>query len=214
MRGKMKRNVTKLNNEFVDKLLGTSDAKSVENMELLEVIEHVVSALGNEDDETEPVDIQPALSMLAKRFDITERQALLFSICVSEGPCRIDLDDLARTLGVSLIKMLSMNSDIKALVERQLLQFTDVDEETEFVVPSAVLKALKRNEVYTMPCRKDLSCFEVFGLVKTWLSELGNHARTQSQTVEELRQLFTAKEDAFCSMEELCEDQGGAAEFR
>ena len=186
----MRKRVIKKANNQVDKWLNLSDRKSVEEMTLLELIGCVMGAFENEEEDTECGNIQSALAVLAKRFGITERQAVLFSACVSEGPSQVCIEDLAETLGVNSIKMLSLSSDINALVDRQLLCYYNAANEEGLFVPSPVVKALKSNEVYVMPSRKGLSGFELFELIRTWFSELGRDFKTYAQTVEDLRNLF------------------------
>ena len=184
------RKVMKLNNQVVEQLLSVPETKAEEDMTLLELIDNVVDTLGNEDEKKESANIQPALAELAKRFNITERQALLFSMCIGESPFRITLSDLAQALGVSLVKMLSLNSDLQALIDRQLLRYNDVHEEDTLVIPLAVSKALKRNEVYTVPSRKGLSCLEIFELINTWFYETRENSKLREETVDDLRNLF------------------------
>ena len=63
---------------------------------------------------------KPELSFLATSYGITERQAVLFCICMERGPRRVDFDDIARYLDISKISALSYASDIDALVHRRL----------------------------------------------------------------------------------------------
>lgn len=67
------------------------------------------------------------IGLLADSFGITERQAVLFCICMEKGPRRVDYDDLASHLDMNKICVLSYASDIDALVRRRLLKFRDVD---------------------------------------------------------------------------------------
>ena len=41
----------------------------------------------------------PEISLLAESYGITERQAVLFCVCLEKGPNRVDYDDLATSLG-------------------------------------------------------------------------------------------------------------------
>jgi SpoVK/Ycf46/Vps4 family AAA+-type ATPase len=186
----MRSKVRKPNHQVVEQFLSIPETKSADDMTLLELIETVVDAFRAGNNVEEPLNIRPALAVLSRRFGISERQALLFSMCVGEGFSRVDLDDLARALGVSLVKMLSLSSDLKALVDRQLLRYNDVNTEDCLFVPSAVLKALKRNEVYAVPNRKGLTCFEIFNLVQTWFPDLMHSYKSSKEMVEDLRNLF------------------------
>lgn len=71
----------------------------------------------------------PEISLLAEGYGITERQAVLFCVCMEKGPNRVDYDDLASFLDLNKIGVLSYASDIDALVRRRLLKFRDVKDE-------------------------------------------------------------------------------------
>ena len=70
----------------------------------------------------------PEIGLLAERFGITERQAVLFCVCMEKGPRRVDFDDLANYLDVNNIRILSYASDIDALVHRRLLRYRDAND--------------------------------------------------------------------------------------
>ena len=71
----------------------------------------------------------PEIGLLAESYGITERQAVLFCVCMEKGPRRMDYDDLASYLDLNKIGVLSYASDIDALVRRRLLKFRDVKDE-------------------------------------------------------------------------------------
>ena len=75
------------------------------------------------------------IDFLAESYGISERQVVLFCICMEKGPRRVDYDDLASHLDVSNIRILSYAEDIDALVRRRLLRYRDVKDEDDFDVP-------------------------------------------------------------------------------
>ena len=127
---------------------------------------------------------------LAERFGITERQAILFSICMEKGPRRVDYDDLASFLNVSNVRILSYAEDIDALVRRRLLRYRDAKDEDSFDIPAAVIKALKHDKVYELPNRTNLDCYELFEVIDQLFEDLDDDALTQEALYEELRVLF------------------------
>ena len=94
--------------------------------------------------------------LLAKSYGITERQAVLFCVCMEKGPRRVDYDDLASYLDLNKIGVLSYASDIDALVRRRLLRYRDAKDEDDFDIPAVVIRYLKHNEVYQLPKRTGL----------------------------------------------------------
>ena len=127
---------------------------------------------------------------LAERYGITERQAILFCICMENGPRRVSFDELARHLDVNNIRILSYAEDIDALVRRRLLRYHDAKEEDRFDIPTPVIKALKHNEVYELPKRTDLDCFGLFEEIGHLFDDLNDDAITPQSLYDELMALF------------------------
>ena len=67
---------------------------------LLQAIEKVVElAEDSKMSEEFMLKAAPEISLLAESYGITERQAVLFCVCMEKGPNRVDYDDLATSLG-------------------------------------------------------------------------------------------------------------------
>ena len=132
----------------------------------------------------------PEIGLLAESFGITERQAVLFCVCMEKGPRHVDYDDLASFLDLNKIGVLSYASDIDALVRRRLLKFRDVKDEDDFDIPNVVIRSLKHNEVYQLPQRKGLDCAAMFELLDQWFEDLNDDAISPHALCEELQQLF------------------------
>ena len=161
------------------------------DMTLLQAIERVVEL--SEDSKMSPEFMKKAkteIQLLAKSFGITERQAVLFCVCMEKGPRRVDYDDLASYLNLNKIGVLSFASDIDALVRRRLLKYRDVKDEDDFDIPSVVIRSLKHNEVYQLPQRKGLDCASMFELLAQWFEDLDDDAISPHELCEELQSLF------------------------
>ena len=160
-------------------------------MTLLQAIERVVEL--SEDSKMSPEFMKKAkteIQLLAKSFGITERQTVLFCVCMEKGPRRVDYDDLASYLNLNKIGVLSFASDIDALVRRRLLKYRDVKDEDDFDIPSVVIRSLKHNEVYQLPQRKGLDCASMFELLAQWFEDLDDDAISPHELCEELQSLF------------------------
>ena len=153
------------------------------------------------------------IQLLAESYGITERQAVLFCVCMEKGPRRVDYDDLASYLDLNKIGVLSYSSDIDALVRRRLLKYRDAKDEDDFDIPTAVIRCLKHNEVYQLPKRTGLDCAEMFELLKLWFDDLNEDAISPREMREELQTLFDEnpqvgfvqrmKEQQLCSDDQL-----------
>ena len=160
-------------------------------MKLLKAIENVVGVSKNYKLKAEAkAKMAEEVHYLAERFGITERQAILFSICMEKGPRHVDYDDLARHLDVNNIRILCYAEDIDALVRRRLLRYRDVKDEDCFDIPSPVIKALKHDEVYELPSRKDLDCAALFELLDQWFEDLADDAVRPHDLMEEISVVF------------------------
>ena len=165
--------------------------KTKKDMTLLQAVERVVELA--EDSKMSKEFMKKAkteIQLLAKSFGITERQAVLFCVCMEKGPRRVDYDDLASYLNLNKIGVLSFASDIDALVRRRLLKYRDVKDEDDFDIPSVVIRSLKHNEVYQLPQRKGLDCAAMFELLDQWFEDLDDDAISPHALCEELQQLF------------------------
>ena len=171
--------------------MATNMKNKKKEMTLLQAIERVVE-LSN-DSKMSPEFMKKAkaeIQLLAKSYGITERQAVLFCICMEKGPNRVDYSDIANYLDMNKISVLGYASDIDALVRRRLLKYRDVKDEDDFDIPSAVIRCLKHNEVYQLPQRKGLDCAGIFELLDSWFEDLDDDAISPHELCEELQSLF------------------------
>lgn len=171
--------------------MATTISKKNKEMTLLQAIERVVELA--EDSKMSKEFMKKAkteIQLLAKSYGITERQAVLFCICMEKGPRHVDYDDLASYLDLNKIGVLSYASDIDSLVRRRLLRYRDVKDEDDFDIPTVVIRCLKHNEVYQLPKRTGLDCNEMFELLDMWFEDLDDNAISPSELREELESLF------------------------
>ena len=165
--------------------------KIEKEMTLLSAIERIVEV--SEDSHLEPkalAKMAKETHYLAERFGITEQQAILFCVCMEEGPRGVDFNDLARHLALSCIRILSYADDIDALVHRRLLRYRDAKDEDTFDIPAQVLKALRHNEVYETPPRTGLDCYGLFEVIDQLFEDLNDDALTINDFERELETLL------------------------
>lgn len=166
-------------------------AKKNRELTLLQAIERVVEMA--EDSKMSPEFMKKAkteILLLSNSYGITERQAVLFCVCMEKGPRRVDYNDLASFLNLSKIRVLSYANDIDALVRRRLLRYRNAKDENDFDIPTAVIRCLKHNEVYQLPMRTGLDCAGMFELLNLWFNDLSEDAISPRELREELQVLF------------------------
>jgi len=175
----------------MEKKNATTKTRKNQNLTLLQAIETVAE---NSKDSKMSADFMKAsafeIKFLAEQYGISERQAVIFAICMDEGPNRVDYHDLARHLDLGNIAVLAFANDIDALVHRRLLRFRDVKDEDDFDVPTAVIRCLKHNEVYQLPVHKGLDCAGMFEVLEQWFNDLDDNAISPQELYEEMNRLF------------------------
>ncbi len=146
------------------------------------------------------------ISFLSQQYGITDLQAVFFSICLDEGPRRIDYHDIARHVDLNKLRILQYASDIDALVRRRLLCYRDAKDEDSFDVPVQVINALKHNRVYQMPRRTGLDCAAFFEMVNADFDDLWSGAITPGSLAVELQELINQNPQLLISqrLKELC----------
>ena len=165
--------------------------KTTKEPTLLEAMEHVAELSRNSKMSNDfYVKALTDIKFISESYGITLRQAVLFCICMEQGPHHVDYNDIAQHLDVSKMRALSYASDIDALVRRRLLRFRDVKDEDDFDVPTVVIRKLKHNEVYQLPKRTDLDCAGVFEFLGEWFKDLSDDAIGPKELAEEIQQLF------------------------
>ena len=154
---------------------------------LLGIIERV--AIGAKDSQLSKqlfMEHKADLEILADSYGITPQQAALFCVCMAEGSHKIDYEALVSYLNLSTIRMFGYGIDIDALVRRRLLCYCDVKEEDTFEIPAAVVKSLKRNEVYQMPKRSGLDANSMMEYMCMWFNDLDKNKVSVFEVREEL----------------------------
>ena len=169
----------------------TTKKNTKKPMTLLQAIERVVDLSRNSKMSAAFMrKAKKEIDFLSQNYGISERQAVLFCICMERGPRRVDYDDLASYLDINKISALGFAADIDALVRRRLLRYRDVKDEDDFDVPTAVIRCLKHNEVYELPQRTGLDCAGMFELLNLWFEDLNDDAIAARELREELQKLF------------------------
>ena len=160
--------------------------------DLLDCIEHITEmSKGSKMNIEFKLKADLYIKKIAERMKITERQAVLFAICVQYGPNRIYMKELATHLDVSMVRILRYNDDLEELVRRKYLRFSDSDHDT-FDIPNKVFDDLKHNKVYSPPPMTGLDCFELFDRMNPMFEELSEGVITCDIFYESLQELFNS----------------------
>ena len=107
---------------------------------------------------------QPYLAYIAERMSLTEQQALLLSLFLEKSNKRcIQISDFSEMIGCRNIRIISLMSEVDALVERRLIvRKKDSDSSFFYRMPGEVLTALKDNKVFKPESISGLSAEKFF----------------------------------------------------
>lgn len=119
---------------FDFKKMMTKKKQSNPQMTLLQAVENLAessrdSKLSNDFIKS----VKNETKFLAKQYGITERQAVLFAVCMDEGPNNVDYRDIASHLDINRIAVLALASDIDALVHRRILRYHDRSKQKNYL---------------------------------------------------------------------------------
>ncbi len=145
--------------EIPENLLTPVEPTLVANMERvveLATTTHLSEAFNNT--------AQPYMSYIAKRMSLTERQTLLLSLFLEKSSDRrIMISDFAQMLECRTIRIISLMSEVDALVARGFVRRRKgSDESLSYHMPIEVITAFKDNKVYTPEPVKGLTVEKFF----------------------------------------------------
>ncbi len=133
--------------------------------------------------------VQPYLNYIAGRMSLTEKQALLLSLFLEKSSDRhIMISDFARMLECRTIRIISLMSEVDALVTRGLVRRRkDSDGSLYYRMPMEVVMAFKDNIVYTPKSTKGLSPEKFFDAMAKMFDdyESGNNILAQLDSLIE-----------------------------
>ncbi|MDO4497601.1 MAG: ATP-binding protein [Bacteroidales bacterium] len=122
------------------------NGKQLVMLQAMEAISSTVKDLGLVDEFAKKC--KKEIETVAKTHQLTEMQAVLFSLFVSRcDDRRIRLSEIGGDLGCSTIQMMLYSLDIDELVNRHFIKRKKSDRE-EYLVPNEVQEALKENKCY------------------------------------------------------------------
>ena len=145
--------------EIPENLLTPVEPTLVANME--RVVELAVcTKLGEEFNSA----AQPYMAYIAERMSVTEKQALLLSLFLEKSnDRRIMISDFAHMLDCRTIRIISLMSEVDALVERRFVRRRkESDGSLNYRMPTDVVTAFKDNKVYTPESISGLSAEKFF----------------------------------------------------
>lgn len=184
----------KKNNKKASNKQAASANKKLENIVIPTLLD-AMDKVSIESDDSQLSDefylkVAPEIGLLCDSFGITERQAVLFSVSLQRGPYRVDFSDFASHFDLSRIKVLSLASDIDALVCKRLLRYHDAKDRDSFDIPNEVVNALKRNEAYVKPNSTGLDCFELLDEIDHLFDDLDNNSINPQSLTVSIRELM------------------------
>ena len=112
---------------------------------------------------------KPFANYVAQRMKISSTQAVLLALLVEAGSVGRTgaISDIARYTNCRNVKMLQYHHDLEELVEKGCLRKTKkgFNKETNYIIPTALIDAMNKNEAYEKPsyvCSNVMELFQKF----------------------------------------------------
>ena len=136
------------------------------------------------------------LDYLAGRLHITPIQAVLFSLCVEEGPNDITFDDLSTSLSISKARGMALAPYLDEMVRNRLL-YTSRNYRGQlcYNLPIRVIKVLTTNGEYEVPQRKVNDDEDFLDLFHGYVCEMNNQNISHLALLEELQAALNENND-------------------
>lgn len=166
-------------------------AKSKKQITLIDAIETIVEKSRNSKLSKEFFrNAYQEIKFIADSYKITETQAVLFCITLSEGPNRVELNNIGFYLDINNIRILQYADDINALVRRRLICYDNAKKEEYFSIYTPAIRAIKHNEVFSLAPRTGLNCEELFEQIEMIFDDLDNDIISEIDAAEDLDNLL------------------------
>ena len=169
-------------NQLPDPQQGSSE------LTLLEAVDTVAEkARGSELSNAFMKSVAAETALIAEGYGITPQQAVILASFLVVGPNRVDLDDLARHLCLSSIRVLKYGADLEELRRKRLLVDGKFD---EINVSPKLITALTHNEAWRLPERKGLDVYEFFDVLDEMYSDLMSDDTTPELLYDDIQALL------------------------
>ena len=170
-----------------------ANSKKKKEITLLQAIEKIVEVAKDSKFDKLILDLAgDEIKFLAKKFNISETQAVLFCAMMQRGPRNIVYYDITAFFDINNIRALTYANDIKALISRGILKYKDADEDC-FNIPSEVIKDLTNNKVYIKPKKEGLDIFELFDILNQLFEEI--NSKNSILLIKEIIELLDTNKD-------------------
>lgn len=170
-----------------------ANSKKKKEITLLQAIEKIVEVAKDSKFDKLILDLAgDEIKFLAKKFNISETQAVLFCAMMQRGPRNIVYYDITAFFDINNIRALTYANDIKALISRGILKYKDDDEDC-FYIPSEVIKDLTNNKVYIKPKKEGLDIFELFDILNQLFEEI--NSKNSILLIKEIIELLDTNKD-------------------
>lgn len=187
----------------VDKTKQKDAAKNARPKSILEAFEYIVELAEDSNLDKDFFDTAAANIRYAScKLKLSPMQTALLAIFVDRSEdSRIAISDIAQYTGCRTTKILRLSDDIDVLEERHYLRAARSHNSLTYRVPSAVLKALRKNQAYVYevePVNDTIAFFDRFARL---MSEKDNSELTHDSLLQQTEDLLEEIKDTVFATE-------------
>ena len=168
------------------------ETKQKKQMDLLTAIEQIVEKA--KDSKLSPEFYRKAsryIKYVSDKLDLTKEQSVMLSLFVDNSyDDYTNLKDISKYSNCSTAKIIRYSKEIDDLEKREILRCSREGRHISYRVPTEVIEAFKKDEIFIPKRYKDITCAELFGVLEEIFEMRNDNELSYDAMSEKIELLF------------------------
>lgn len=168
------------------------EAKQKKQMDLLTAIEQIVEKA--KDSKLSPEFYRKAsryIKYVSDKLDLTKEQSVMLALFVDNSyDDYTNLKDISKYSNCSTAKIIRYSKEIDELEKREILRCSREGRHISYRVPTEVIEAFKKDEIFIPKRYKDITCAELFGVLEEIFEMRNDNELSYDAMSEKIELLF------------------------
>lgn len=135
------------------------------------------------------------IKYVAEKMELTKEQSVMMALFIDNSDdSSISISDFGKFLDCRTTRILRYMSDIDVLEKRELVRCCRGKNSVTYRVPTEVVEAFKKDEIYVPKVYSGLSCHELFAELEEIFNMRENKELKYEATVEKIHHLFNCND--------------------
>lgn len=168
------------------------ETKQKKQMDLLTAIEQIVEKA--KDSKLSPEFYRKAsryIKYVSDKLDLTKEQSVMLALFVDNSyDDYTNLKDISKYSNCSTAKIIRYSKEIDELEKREILRCSREGRHISYRVPTEVIEAFKKDEIFIPKRYKDITCAELFGVLEEIFEMRNDNELSYDAMSEKIELLF------------------------